>query len=60
MYCECCYLQEGGHPRPNDIPDEFADKVCVVISRGIQARMNPGGAEGSPGKKVKVEMGSQA
>jgi hypothetical protein len=43
MYCECPYLREGGHPGPNDIPDEFADKVCAGISRGIQACMHPGG-----------------
>ncbi len=60
MYRECCYLWEGGHPGPNNIPNKFADKVCAVISRGIQARMHLGGAEGSLGKKVKVEMGSQA
>jgi hypothetical protein len=35
IYRECRYLQEGGHPGPNDIPDDFADKVIGVLSAGI-------------------------
>ncbi len=54
MYHKCCYLREGGHPGPNDIPDNFAEKVCLVISRGIHARMQPGGGDGLPGKRLKV------
>jgi hypothetical protein len=53
MYRECRYLREGRHPGPNDIPDDFADKVIGVLSTGIQARMQTGGGDGSPGKKVK-------
>jgi hypothetical protein len=60
MYRECCYLREGGHPGPNNIPDDFAEKVCAVISRGIQARMQPGGGDGSPGTKLKMEPVAQA
>jgi hypothetical protein len=60
MYRDCRYLREGGHPGHNDIPDDFAEKVCAVISPGIQARMQPGGGEGSPGKKLKLETASQA
>jgi hypothetical protein len=60
MYCDCCYLQEGRHPGHNDIPGDFAKKVCAVISPGIQACMQPGGREGPPGKKLKLETASQA
>jgi hypothetical protein len=37
------------------MPDEFADKVIGVLSKGIQARMQTGGGEGSPGKKLKTK-----
>jgi hypothetical protein len=60
MYHKCRYLWEGGHPGPNDILDDFAEKVCAVISRGIQARMQPGGRDVLPGKKLKMEPGTQA
>jgi hypothetical protein len=60
MYHECHYLREGGHPGPNDIPDNFAEKVCAVISRGIQACMQPGGGDGLPGKRLKTEPIAQA
>jgi hypothetical protein len=60
MYRDCCYLRKGGHPGHNDIPNDFADKVCAAISPGIQARMQPGGGEGSPGKKLKLEPAAQA
>jgi hypothetical protein len=56
MYCECKYLREGGHPGPNDIPNNFAKKVCVVIGPGIQKRMQQGGGDGSPAKKVKTDQ----
>jgi hypothetical protein len=55
FYRECCYLQEGGHPGQNNILDKFADKVIGVLSKGIQARMQTGGGEGSPGKKLKTK-----
>jgi hypothetical protein len=55
MYRKCHYLQEGGHPGPNDIPDDFADKAIGVLSTGIQACMQTGGGDGSPGKKVKIK-----
>ena len=60
MYRECRYLREGGHPGHNDIPDNFADKVCTVIRPGIQARMQKAGGEGSPEKKPKVDPTAQA
>jgi hypothetical protein len=60
MYRDCHYLCKGGHPGQNDIPDDFADKVCAVIRPGIQAWMQPGGGEGSPGKKIKLEPAAQA
>jgi hypothetical protein len=60
MYRNCCYLREGGHPGHNDIPDDFADKVCAVISPGIQARMQTRSGEGSPGEKLKLEPATQA
>ncbi len=53
MYRECRYLREGRHPGPNDIPDDFANKVISVLSTGIQAHMQTGGGDGSPGKKAK-------
>ena len=59
MYHDCRYLQEGGHPGHNDIPDEFAKKVCTVIGPGIQTRMQAG-TEGSPGKKIKGEPATKA
>jgi hypothetical protein len=59
MYHKCRYLQEGGHSGPNNIPDNFAKKVCVVISRGIQARMQPGGGDQSLGKRLKTEPVAQ-
>jgi hypothetical protein len=60
IYRNCHYLREGGHPGHNDIPDDFSEKVCAVISPGIQARMQTEGGEGSPGKKLKVEPAAQA
>jgi hypothetical protein len=60
MYRDCCYLRKGSYPGQNDIPGDFADKVCAVIRPGIQARMQPGGGEGSPGKKIKLEPAAQA
>jgi hypothetical protein len=60
MYRDCCYLHEGSHPGQNDIPDDFADKVYAVIRPRIQARMQPGGGEGLPGKKIKLEPATQA
>ncbi len=56
MYRECKYLWEGGHPGPNDITDDFANKVCVVIGPGIQKRMQQGGGDGSLAKKVKINQ----
>jgi hypothetical protein len=52
MYWECHYLQEGRHPSPNDIPDDFTDKVIGVLSTGIQACMQTGRGDGSHRKKV--------
>jgi hypothetical protein len=43
MYRECHYLWGDGHPGPNDIPNDFADKVIGVLSAGIQACMVTGG-----------------
>jgi hypothetical protein len=60
MYRDCRYLREGGHPGHNDIPNNFAEKVCAVISPGIQARMQTGGGDGSPGKKLKVDPAARA
>ena len=60
MYCDCGYLRKGGHSGQNDIPDDFAEQVCAVICPGIQARMQPGGGEGLPGKKIKLEPAAQA
>jgi hypothetical protein len=60
MYRDYHYLREGSHPGHNDIPNDFAKKVCAVISPGIQARMQPGGGEGPPGKKLKLETALQA
>ncbi len=60
MYRDRRYLREGGHPGHNDILNDFAEKVCTVISLGIQARMQTGGGEGSPGKKLKVDPAAQA
>jgi hypothetical protein len=54
MYHKCKYLQDGGHPGPNNIPDKFANKVIGVIRKGIQACMQPVGGEGSPGKRPKL------
>ncbi len=56
MYRECKFLREGGHPGPNDITDDFAKKVCVVIGPGIQKRMQQGGGDDSPAKKVKTNQ----
>jgi hypothetical protein len=57
MYRDCCYLWEGGHPGHNDIPDDFAEKVCAVISPDIQARMQPEGREGPPREKAQTGDG---
>jgi hypothetical protein len=56
MYCKCKFLWEGGHPGPNNITNNFAEKVCVVIGPGIQKRMQQGGGDGSPAKKVKTDQ----
>ena len=53
MYRKCRYLREGRHPSPNDIPDNFADKVIGVFSAGIQACMQTGVGDEAPGKKIK-------
>ena len=55
MYRKCRYLREGRHPSPNDIPDNFADKVIGVFSAGIQACMQTGVGDEAPGKKIKLK-----
>jgi hypothetical protein len=55
MFPECRFQRYGGHPGPNDIPDEFADNVVGKLTKGIQARMQLGGDDGSLAKKTKQE-----
>ena len=55
MFPECRFQRDGGHPGPNDIPDEFVDNVVGKLTKGIQARMQLGGDDGSPAKKTKQE-----
>jgi hypothetical protein len=37
-------------------PTTLPKKVCVIIGPGIQKRMQQGGGEGSPAKKVKINQ----
>jgi hypothetical protein len=55
MFPKCRFQRDGGHPGPNDIPDEFAENVVGKLTKGIQARMQSGGDDGSPDKKLKQE-----
>jgi hypothetical protein len=55
MFPECQIQRDGGHPGPNDIPDEFTENVVGKLTKGIQARMQLGGDDGSPTKKLKQE-----
>jgi hypothetical protein len=55
MFPKCRFQRDGGHPGPNDIPDEFADNIVGKLTKGIQARMQLGGDDGSPAKKTKQE-----
>ena len=55
MFPECRFQRDGGHPGPNDISDEFADNVVGKLTKGIQARMQSGGDDGPPAKKLKQE-----
>jgi hypothetical protein len=55
MFPKCRFQQDGGHPGPNDISDEFADNVVGMLTKGIQARMQLGGDDGPPAKKLKQE-----
>ncbi len=54
-FLDCRFRRDGGHPGPNDIPDDFADKVVSMLTKGIQARVLSGGEGGSPAKKPKQE-----
>ncbi len=53
-YRDCRFHQQGGHPNPKDITDEFADKVVDSLNKGVLAI----GGMGTPGgllpKKPKV------
>ena len=55
MFLVCRFRRDGGHPGPNDIPDDFADKVVSMLTKGIQAHVLSGGEGGSPAKKPKQE-----
>ena len=55
MFPNCQYWQDGGHPDPNDNPDNFAEKVVHMLAKGIQAQTPTGGGGGSPAKKPKPE-----
>ena len=55
MFPECQIQRAGGHPGPNDIPDEFAENVVGKLTKGIQARMQLGGEDRPPAKKLKQE-----
>jgi hypothetical protein len=56
MFPECRFQRGGGHPGPNDIPDEFADNVVGKLTKGIKACMQLGGDDGPPAKKLKQEQ----
>lgn len=53
-YRECRFHQQGGHPNPKDITDDFADKVIDTLNKGILALGGTGTPGGSPSKKQKV------
>jgi len=53
-----CQFKRGHVPR-RAITDEFADAVIAMLAPGVNACVNGGGGEGSPGKRQKVE-GNQA
>ena len=54
-FCECRFLQQGGHPLAKDISDDFADKVVDTINKGIISLCGPPTGGGtSPPKKQKV------
>jgi hypothetical protein len=50
---DCKFQMKGGHPDRSDITDEFADNCVDVLLKGVLARLNIGGEQGSPQKKYK-------
>jgi len=53
-YRECRFHQQGGHPNPKDITDDFADKVIDTLNKGILTLGGTGTPGGPPSKKQKV------
>jgi hypothetical protein len=53
-YRDCRFHQQGGHPNPKDITDEFADKVIDTLNKGVIAIGGTATPGGSPPKKTKV------
>ena len=58
-YRDCRFHQQGGHPNPKDITDEFADKVVDTLNKGVISIGGTGTTAGSPPKKPKVAAEEQ-
>ena len=56
---DCRFQQQGGHPNPKDITDEFADKVIDTLNKGVIAFSGTATPGGSPPKKPKVAAEEQ-
>ena len=53
------FHQQGGHPNPKDISNEFADKVVDTLNKGVIAICGTATSGGSPPKKPKVLGGEE-
>jgi hypothetical protein len=49
-----CFRRDGRHPGPNDIPDDFAEKVVRMLAKGIQAQTPTGGGGRLSRKEAKT------
>ena len=58
-FCDCRFLQHGGHLLAKDITDEFADKVVDTLNKGVISLCGGVTSAGSPPKKPKVTIDDQ-
>jgi len=58
-FCDCRFLQHGGHLLAKDISDEFADKVVDTLNKGVISLCGGVAPAGSPPKKPKVTIDDQ-
>ena len=58
-FCDCRFLQQGGHSLAKDITDEFAKKVVDTLNKGVISLCGIATPGGSPPKKQKATKEEQ-